>query len=62
MARKRFGLDDKSQVIGVASNDGYLLKHFVEAGVLPVLGIEPAENVAEGRPAGRRANGSSLLR
>jgi SAM-dependent methyltransferase len=46
MARKRFGLDDKSQVIEVASNDGYLLKHFVEAGV-PVLGIEPAENVAE---------------
>jgi SAM-dependent methyltransferase len=46
MARKRFGLDATSQVIEVASNDGYLLKHFVEAGV-PVLGIEPAENVAE---------------
>jgi SAM-dependent methyltransferase len=46
MARKRFGLSEASQVIEVASNDGYLLKHFVEAGV-PVLGIEPAENVAE---------------
>ncbi|WP_411195866.1 methyltransferase domain-containing protein [Rhizobium sp.] len=46
MARERFGLGPTSQVIEVASNDGYLLKHFVEAGV-PVLGIEPAENVAE---------------
>ncbi|MCJ2179355.1 class I SAM-dependent methyltransferase [Novosphingobium album (ex Hu et al. 2023)] len=46
MARERFGLDDTSQVIEVASNDGYLLKHFVAAGV-PVLGIEPAANVAE---------------
>lgn len=46
MARGRFGLDRTSQVIEVASNDGYLLKHFVAAGV-PVLGIEPAANVAE---------------
>ncbi|MGE4307485.1 MAG: methyltransferase domain-containing protein [Novosphingobium sp.] len=46
MARARFGLDAASQVIEVASNDGYLLKHFVAAGV-PALGIEPAENVAE---------------
>ncbi|MCB2013675.1 MAG: class I SAM-dependent methyltransferase [Sphingobium sp.] len=46
MARERFGLDASSQVIEVASNDGYLLKHFVAAGV-PVLGIEPAANVAE---------------
>ncbi|AIC25427.1 methyltransferase protein [Rhizobium etli bv. mimosae str. IE4771] len=46
MARERFGLGATSQVIEVASNDGYLLKHFVEAGV-PVLGVEPAENVAE---------------
>lgn len=45
-ARARFGLDTGSQVIEVASNDGYLLKHFVAAGV-PVLGIEPAANVAE---------------
>jgi SAM-dependent methyltransferase len=46
MARERFGLTDASQVIEVASNDGYLLRHFVDAGV-PVLGIEPAENVAD---------------
>lgn len=45
-ARKRFELNERSQVIEVASNDGYLLRHFVEAGV-PVLGIEPAQNVAE---------------
>ena len=35
-----------SLVVEVASNDGYLLKHFVAAGV-PALGIEPAANVAE---------------
>lgn len=46
MARARFRLDGRSQVIEVASNDGYLLKHFVAAGV-PVLGIEPAANVAD---------------
>ncbi len=45
-ATKRLGLGAHSQVIEVASNDGYLLKHFVAKGV-PVLGVEPAENVAE---------------
>jgi SAM-dependent methyltransferase len=44
--RKRFELTEKSFVVEVASNDGYLLQHFVEAGI-PVLGIEPAANVAE---------------
>jgi 2-polyprenyl-3-methyl-5-hydroxy-6-metoxy-1,4-benzoquinol methylase len=44
--RDRFHLDDKSQVMEIASNDGYLLQHFVAAGV-PVLGIEPAANVAQ---------------
>jgi SAM-dependent methyltransferase len=39
-------LDSKSLVIEVASNDGYLLRHFADLGV-PVLGIEPAANVAK---------------
>ena len=45
MARKRFALGPQSQVVEVASNDGYLLRHFVEVGI-PSLGIEPAANVA----------------
>jgi SAM-dependent methyltransferase len=43
---KRFALNEHSQVIEIASNDGYLLQYFVAAGI-PVLGIEPAANVAE---------------
>jgi len=43
---KRFGLSEKSFVIEVASNDGYLLQYFVRRDV-PVLGIEPAANVAK---------------
>jgi SAM-dependent methyltransferase len=39
------GLGPKSLVIEVASNDGYLLQYFKQGGV-PVLGIEPAANVA----------------
>lgn len=42
----RFGLNQNSFVIEVASNDGYLLQYFVRQGV-PVLGIEPAANVAK---------------
>lgn len=45
-ATARFGLSAASQVVEVASNDGYLLRHFVAAGI-PSLGIEPAANVAE---------------
>ena len=41
----RFGLSADSLVTEVASNDGYLLQHFRDAGI-PVLGIEPAGNVA----------------
>jgi len=41
-----FGYNDKSKIIEIASNDGYLLQYFVEKGI-PVLGIEPAKNVAE---------------
>jgi SAM-dependent methyltransferase len=43
---KRLGLGPSSKVVEIASNDGYLLQHFVKAGV-PVLGIEPAANVAK---------------
>ncbi len=43
---KRFGLNGSSFVVEVASNDGYLLQYFVERNV-PVLGIEPAANVAK---------------
>jgi len=42
----RLALGDRSLVVEVASNDGYLLKSFVERGI-PVLGIEPAANVAD---------------
>jgi len=42
---ERFGLSGDSLVMEIASNDGYLLQHFVERGV-PCLGIEPAANVA----------------
>jgi SAM-dependent methyltransferase len=43
---ERFGLGPESLVVEVASNDGYLLKHFL-AKDIPVLGIEPTANTAE---------------
>ena len=42
---ERFGLGPSSRVIEVASNDGYLLRHVIARGI-PVLGIEPARNIA----------------
>jgi 2-polyprenyl-3-methyl-5-hydroxy-6-metoxy-1,4-benzoquinol methylase len=44
-ATRRFGLGPNSLVVEIASNDGYLLQHFQARGI-PVLGIEPAANVA----------------
>ncbi|MBX3242477.1 MAG: class I SAM-dependent methyltransferase [Chitinophagaceae bacterium] len=41
----RFGLDSNSQVVEIASNDGYLLQYFKEKDI-PVLGIEPTANTA----------------
>jgi C-methyltransferase C-terminal domain/Putative zinc binding domain/Methyltransferase domain len=46
MIKARLGLGPKSLVVETASNDGYLLQHFLPLGV-PVLGIEPAANVAK---------------
>ena len=43
---ERLGLGPDSLVAEVASNDGYLLQHFVAAGI-PVVGVEPAANIAE---------------
>lgn len=45
LVRER-GLDGDSLAMEIASNDGYLLQHYVQAGV-PVLGVDPARNVVE---------------
>jgi C-methyltransferase C-terminal domain/Putative zinc binding domain/Methyltransferase domain len=50
MARKRFKLGASSFVVEVASNDGYLLRDFVEAGI-PCLGIEPTDSTASAAEA-----------
>jgi hypothetical protein len=42
----RFGISSNSLVVEIASNDGYLLQWFLQKGI-PVLGIDPAANVAE---------------
>jgi SAM-dependent methyltransferase len=44
--QQRLNLNESSQVVELASNDGYLLQYFREAEI-PVLGVEPAANVAE---------------
>jgi SAM-dependent methyltransferase len=46
MAVERFDLGADSKVVEIASNDGYLLRYFDERSI-PVLGVEPAANVAE---------------
>jgi SAM-dependent methyltransferase len=46
MAAARFELGRQSRVVEIASNDGYLLQYFVKKGI-PVLGVEPAANVAK---------------
>ncbi|SOY93196.1 SAM-dependent methyltransferase [Cupriavidus taiwanensis] len=49
---RRFGLNQASQVMELASNDGYLLQYFQQAGI-PCLGVEPSSNTA----AAARAKG-----
>jgi len=46
MMMDRFAYNQQHLVVEIASNDGYLLKNFIEVSV-PVLGIEPAKNVAK---------------
>jgi SAM-dependent methyltransferase len=43
---ERWGLGASSQVVELASNDGYLLQYFLEKGI-PVLGVEPTANTAK---------------
>ncbi|MDT8998823.1 class I SAM-dependent methyltransferase [Paucibacter sp. APW11] len=57
MVTARLGLNAGSQVIELASNDGYLLKNFVAAGI-PCLGIEPTASTA----AAAEALGIPVLR
>lgn len=45
MAKERFKLGPASQVLEIASNDGYLLQYFKEYNI-PVLGVDPTENTA----------------
>jgi SAM-dependent methyltransferase len=61
-----FQLGAKSWVVEIASNDGYLLKNFVSAGI-PCLGVEPASNIAavaveKGVPTINRFFGADLAR
>lgn len=63
---RRLGLDAHSHVVEVASNDGYLLKNFVAAGI-PCLGIEPTDSTAQaaqqlGVPVLREFFGATLAR
>jgi 2-polyprenyl-3-methyl-5-hydroxy-6-metoxy-1,4-benzoquinol methylase len=63
---RRLNLTGDSLVVEVASNDGYLLQHFIGKGI-PVLGIEPAANVArvamdKGIPTLVRFFGEALAR
>lgn len=41
-----YGINKSSQVVEIASNDGYLLQYFIQKGI-KALGVEPAANVAE---------------
>src|SRR2546428_4039952 len=66
MITARLGLGGQSKVVELGSNDGYLLQYFVAKGI-PVLGVEPALNVAQtaiarGVPTGTRLFGRPTAR
>ena len=61
MIKDRLGLGSASQVFEIASNDGYLLQHFLPLGI-PVIGIEPAANVAEAARAKEYSDARRVLR
>ena len=46
MMIEKFGFNERNQIIEIASNDGYLLQFFKKKNI-PILGIEPATNVAK---------------
>lgn len=46
LMKERFGFDERSLVVELASNDGYLLQYFKEKNI-PVLGVEPTANTAK---------------
>jgi hypothetical protein len=46
MITDKLKIDERSQIVGAGSNNGYLLQYFVQTGI-PVLGVEPTTNVDE---------------
>ncbi len=44
--QERFGLNEKSRIVEIASNDGTVLQYFKKIGVM-TLGVEPAANIAK---------------
>ena len=59
--RDQFKIGSRSLVVEIASNDGYLLQHFVKAGV-PCLGMEPTTGHSRSRSGARRTRHHAVLR